>query len=158
VFLFGCLGVFGFPTYYCLWTYLFPQHYDSLVLRLLGACLFIPLLFAFRLQEKKWFELYFYFTIFYAFPFFFMFMFFMNEASQTWSQSMVLMLAVLFQFDIRYALAALLIGSVLAYLSYLLVTGQGWVSRLGLSLDDPHGEHPNYFVLGNDIVHHEAWA
>ena len=75
IFLLGCLGVVGFPSYYWVWDYLFPQPYENLWLRLSGSLLFFPLLFAFHFEEKKWFGIYFYSVITFPFPFFFFFPF-----------------------------------------------------------------------------------
>lgn len=130
IFLLGCLGVAGFPSYYWVWDYLFPQPYENLSLRLSGSLLFLPLLFAFHFEEKKWFGIYFYCVITLAFPFFFIFMFLMNNAASVWAQSLVIMLAVLFQFNIKFAVLSLLIGTSLAYLCFFLNTGLTMVTDL----------------------------
>jgi two-component system CAI-1 autoinducer sensor kinase/phosphatase CqsS len=129
IFLLGCLGVIGFPSYYWIWGYLFPQPYENLSLRLIGVLLFIPLLLAFQAQEKKWFNIYFYIVITYAFPFFFVFMFLMNDASSVWAQSLVIMLAILFQFDTKFSLSSLVSGTFFAYLYFKSETGQEIISN-----------------------------
>ncbi len=46
----GCIGM---PAYYLIWTYWFPQHYDSLPLRLVGAALCLPAPWAARLLTGR---------------------------------------------------------------------------------------------------------
>lgn len=63
LFLVGILGVFGFPIYYFIWKYIYPQQYESLILRLFCSALFIPWLFANKLPSKliRYFPAYFFF-------------------------------------------------------------------------------------------------
>jgi two-component system CAI-1 autoinducer sensor kinase/phosphatase CqsS len=51
-------------------------------------------------------------------------MFLMNNASSVWAQSLVIMLAILFQFDIKFAISSLLIGALLAFFCFFLDVGQ----------------------------------
>lgn len=117
-FLFGCLGFIGFPLYYWIWTFLFPQAYENLTLRLIGSIICIPFIFALMVGEKKWIEIYFYIVITYAFPFFFTFMYLMNEASPVWSQSLMIMVAIIFSFDIKITILSTLIGATAGVLYY----------------------------------------
>ena len=48
----GLIGFVGFPSYYFIWEYIFPQPYENLPLRVIGAMLFIPLV-AFKYLPKK---------------------------------------------------------------------------------------------------------
>lgn len=121
-FSFGCLGVVGFPLYYWVWGHIFPQPYENLPLRLTGSVAFFPLLFALRIGEKKWLDIYYIIAITYAFPFFFTFMFLMNDASSVWAQSLVIMFAIIFSFDLKTALPSLLIGITSGYISYIFTT------------------------------------
>ena len=121
-FSFGCLGVVGFPLYYWVWGHIFPQPYENLPLRLTGSIAFFPLLFALRIGEKKWLDIYYTIAITYAFPFFFTFMFLMNDASSVWAQSLVIMFAIIFSFDLKTALPSLLIGITSGYIGYIFTT------------------------------------
>ena len=89
LFLVGILGVFGFPLYYFIWKYLYPQPYENLYLRLSCATLFLPWLFTKHLSEKliKFFPLYFFFSLFIAIPLFFTYMLFANNFSDVWLMS-----------------------------------------------------------------------
>ena len=89
LFLVGILGVFGFPLYYFIWKYLYPQPYENLYLRLSCAALFLPWLFTNRLSTKwvRFFPLYFFFSLFVAIPLFFTYMLFANNFSDVWLMS-----------------------------------------------------------------------
>ena len=62
LFLVGILGFVGFPMYYFIWKYLYPQHYESIVLRVICSVLFLPWLFYTKLSAKlvKLFPIYFF--------------------------------------------------------------------------------------------------
>jgi two-component system CAI-1 autoinducer sensor kinase/phosphatase CqsS len=89
LFLVGILGVFGFPLYYFIWKYLYPQPYENLYLRLSCAALFLPWLFTKHLSTKwvRFFPLYFFFSLFVAIPLFFTYMLFANNFSDVWLMS-----------------------------------------------------------------------
>jgi hypothetical protein len=69
----GWIAIIGFPLYYWIWQYLYPQAYENLWLRLIGMLLAVPFLLARRLNQKSWFDAYFYVTVTYMAPFFFTF-------------------------------------------------------------------------------------
>lgn len=122
-FSFGCLGAVGFPFYYFIWAHLFPQPYENLNLRLIGALLCVPLLFSIKIGEKPILDFYFYaIVVTYAFPFFFTFMFLMNDGSSVWAQSVVIMFAILFSFDAKIAIPSLLMGIAGGYGTYVFTT------------------------------------
>ncbi len=52
----GWLGFSAHPIYYLVWTYLIPQPYDNLFLRLFSSLLAIPLIFAdfWPQRLRKW--------------------------------------------------------------------------------------------------------
>lgn len=87
----GVFGVIGFPFYYLVWEYLFPQVYENLSLRLLGAALCVPLLFVNRLVEsaKQAFRPLWYVIMTYNFPFFFTYMLIRNDFSTAWQLSLL---------------------------------------------------------------------
>jgi two-component system CAI-1 autoinducer sensor kinase/phosphatase CqsS len=118
------LAIIGFPLYYWIWASLFPQPYENLPLRLIGMGLAIPLLFAKCLSQKRWFQAYFYMAFTYAFPFFFTFMFFMNQGSSVWSQSLLIAIFVLIHLDLKIVLLSTTVGVSMAYVAYVVVTGQ----------------------------------
>lgn len=103
----GCIGM---PAYYLIWTYWFPQPYDSLPLRLVGMALCLPAPWATELLKGRWRDIYFSVAVTYILPFQFTFLYLMNHASLVWSQSMLIALIVLFHFPLRCAASALVIG------------------------------------------------
>jgi signal transduction histidine kinase len=119
----GMVGVIGFPLYYIVWAYWFPQPYENLRLRLLGSAVFIPMLFARRFPPSRWFAWYFHLALTFALPFFFTFMFLMNHGSAVWGQSLLVAVLALYYFDEWIATASLIIGALLALLSCLIVSG-----------------------------------
>lgn len=89
LFLVGILGFVGFPMYYFIWKYLYPQHYESIVLRVICSILFLPWLFYNKLPAKlvKLFPIYFFFSLFASIPLFFTYMLFANKFSDVWLMS-----------------------------------------------------------------------
>jgi|TARA_Y100000389_G_scaffold205147_1_gene264172 two-component system, CAI-1 autoinducer sensor kinase/phosphatase CqsS len=89
IFLVGILGLFGFPLYYYIWQYIYPQNYENLQLRLFCSALFLPWLFYHKLPTNlaKIFPIYFFFSLFIAIPLFFTFMLFANNFSDIWLMS-----------------------------------------------------------------------
>lgn len=79
----------GFPAYYFIWEYWFPQSYENLGLRCAAAVLFGGLVFRDSLPKKwqRYMPGYFLFTIGFCLPFFFAFMMLMNDWSTIWAMS-----------------------------------------------------------------------
>ena len=109
--LIGCVGM---PAYYLIWTYWFPQEYDSLPLRLIGAILCLPAPWAARRIHGRARDVYLFVGVTYVLPFQFTFLYLMNHASSVWAQSLLIALIVLFHFSTLWALASFAIGAVLA--------------------------------------------
>lgn len=113
------IAIFGFPAYYIVWHYLYPQPYENLWLRLVGAALFIPLLFHSRWPShlKKYLSAYWSITIIYACPFFFTYMLLKNDASMVWGMSMMacITLMIVVIYDWLANMLAFVIGAFLAY-------------------------------------------
>jgi two-component system CAI-1 autoinducer sensor kinase/phosphatase CqsS len=123
----GAVGAFGFPLYYLIWQYLFPQPYENLFLRIVGTISFLPLLLFPLLPRKVKEQFYWYFFIFatYAMPFFFSFMLLKNEFSLVWTMSTIAALSFLIAIVYDWILVSLmvLIGFGLAYLCVLVSDG-----------------------------------
>ncbi len=111
------IGALGMPLYYALWQYLFPQEYESPLLRTVAALLFLPALWPGRFSNT-WFSVYLLLGLTFELPFFFTYMFLMNHASALWVHSLLVALIVLFHFDTRIAVLAYLSGTVLACLAF----------------------------------------
>jgi two-component system CAI-1 autoinducer sensor kinase/phosphatase CqsS len=116
----GCLGM---PLYYLVWTVAFPQHYESLGLRLLGVVLCLPALFLPRLPKvftARHLRIYEFVGVTYVLPFFFTFMFLKNYGATVWGESLLVALIVLFQFDSLWALASWACGTAIAGIAFAL--------------------------------------
>jgi len=107
----GCLGM---PAYYVIWTYWFPQAYESLPLRLVGAALCLPAPWAGRLFSARARACYLFVAATYVLPFQFTYLYLMNHASSVWCQSLLIALIVLFHFSTLWALASCALGVLLA--------------------------------------------
>jgi len=117
----GCLGM---PLYYLVWTVAFPQHYESLGLRLLGVALCLPALFLPRLPKvftARHLQVYEFIGVTYVLPFFFTFMFLMNHGATVWGESLLVALIVLFHFDGLWALASWACGTLIAGIAFSVV-------------------------------------
>ncbi len=111
----GCLGM---PAYYVIWTVCFPQHYESLPLRLIGAALCLPAPWAGRLFPGRARDVYLFLAATYVLPFQFTFLFLMNHASPVWGQSLLIALIVLFHFPTLWALGSFALGVSMACLLF----------------------------------------
>ncbi|WP_295891153.1 hybrid sensor histidine kinase/response regulator [uncultured Vibrio sp.] len=85
----GWMGFLGFPSYYYIWAYLFPQPYENLGFRLI--CSLALLVLALRRfipnYLKKYLPHYYLWCIALCLPFFFSFMLVMNDWSSVWVMS-----------------------------------------------------------------------
>lgn len=123
----GWVAVIGFPLYGWIWKYVYPQPYESPGLRVVGVLAAAPLLLARRHHEARWFTIYFPIAMTFMAPFFFVFMYLMNDGSAVWAQSLLIALVVLFHFDGKLIWISFVCGTTLAYLAFVLRTGQvGW--------------------------------
>lgn len=80
--LFGCIS---YPLYYPVWTWLFPQQYENLWLRLLCTLLCLPFLVTHKLC--RFFLWYFYAALIFLLPWFFSYMLLRNNWSPIWVMS-----------------------------------------------------------------------
>ena len=123
----GMVGVVGFPLYYFIWHDWFPQPYENLTLRLIGAALFLPYLFLPRWPEhwRSALGLYWFFTMLYALPFFFTFMLLKNGMSDVWHTSTMASLILLVLLVQEWLLLSLLFvgGTMLAWLAHIATGG-----------------------------------
>lgn len=116
----GALGVIGHPLYFVIWSYVFPQAYENLWLRLICTALFVPLLFASALSHKRWLPTYALFAITVGMPFAFIFLYLENHGSLVWAESVIIAVVVLYHFSSAFATVALLSGAVGAFVMFVL--------------------------------------
>jgi two-component system CAI-1 autoinducer sensor kinase/phosphatase CqsS len=98
MFFFGAVAAAGFPLYYYVWVYLFPQPYENLSLRLAGSVIAAPLLFT-----KHWpswtrsiLPVYWFFVLTFCLPFFFTYMLLQNGVDSVWPMSAIAAVLLLF--------------------------------------------------------------
>ena len=85
----GWMGLVGFPVYYVVWEYLFPQPYENLPLRLLCSVLFFGIIFRKHVpfEWRKYLPAYYQVAITLCLPSFFFYMLLMNNWSNIWVMS-----------------------------------------------------------------------
>ncbi len=85
----GWMGFIGFPLYYFVWDFMFPQSYENLPIRLFCSALFFGIIFRNRLSSswRKYVHVYYQITITTCLPFFFFYMLLMNDWSNVWVMS-----------------------------------------------------------------------
>ncbi|MDF4835860.1 ATP-binding response regulator [Vibrio parahaemolyticus] len=85
----GWMGFIGFPLYYFVWDFMFPQSYENLPLRLFCSALFFGIIFRNRLSSswREYVHVYYQITITTCLPFFFFYMLLMNDWSNVWVMS-----------------------------------------------------------------------
>ncbi|HFG1603008.1 quorum-sensing CAI-1 autoinducer sensor kinase/phosphatase CqsS [Vibrio cholerae] len=117
----GWMGMLGFPAYYFIWEYWFPQSYENLGLRCAAAVLFGGLVFRDSMPNKwqRYMPGYFLFTIGFCLPFFFAFMMLMNDWSTIWAMSFMasIFLHILLVHDTRVMALQALFSVLVAYLA-----------------------------------------
>ena len=122
---FGLVAALGFPLYYVVWHYLFPQPYENLPLRLLGSALFVPVIFAKRWPERlrRYLPVYWYFSALFALPFFFTFMLLKNDGDTVWLLSaLAAAFLMVLLFDWLNLFVQFAIGTLAAGAAYYLST------------------------------------
>ena len=131
---FGLIAFFGFPLYYFVWHDLFPQPYENLPLRLVGAAVFVPVIFAKLWPEplKRFFPLYWYLALLFALPMFFTYMLLQNEGSTVWLlSSLVALFIMILLLDAINLLVQIIVGVSLAVAAYDLTTGFPALAMIG---------------------------
>lgn len=85
----GWFGLLGFPTYYYVWSYLFPQPYESALLRGICSVLFAVLVLRNRLPSYigRYMPICYLIILSLCLPFFFSYMMFKNSWSDIWAMS-----------------------------------------------------------------------
>lgn len=119
------IGVFGFPIFYFVWTYLLPQPYDSIPLRAVGTvlCLALALTQWWPVRARRYIVPFSYFTYLYCLPFFFTLLLLLNNSNATWEMStLAALIYVVLLYDLVNAIVVLVIGSIAAIGAYLLIT------------------------------------
>ncbi len=120
----GVLCTVGFPLYYILWAFVFPQPYENLALRLAGMCIAAPALVIrwWPKYARRYVAAYWYTSILLCAPFFFTFMLLQNDVNTVWSTSLLAAVTVvLLVFDLANAILMLLLGAALAFAAFGLV-------------------------------------
>lgn len=125
----GLVAAVGFPLYYLVWHYLFPQPYENLPLRLFGSFLCIPVMLAKHWPERlrRFLPVYWHLAILYALPFFFTFMLLKNDGNSVW-----LLSALTAAF-----LMVLLLDWLNLFIQFAAGTGLAWLAY-GLTTEAPH--------------------
>lgn len=121
----GGVAIAAFPFYYYVWAHLYPQPYENLALRLVGAGLFVPLMWShFWLPSlRRWLAVAWYGAFLYALPFFFTFMMLKNNASSVWVASwLVAVFSIILLLDSLSLVLHFVLGVAIAWCAYLLTT------------------------------------
>ena len=124
----GLFGTLGYPVYYLVWSYLYPQPYENLALRLLCAFICLPWVLYRELPKrlKEFFPIYFFVSLFIVMPYFFSFMMLKNEWSMIWAMSFMActFLLTLFIFDWMIIIAMTAGGFMAAYATVHFLDGK----------------------------------
>lgn len=121
----GWIAITAFPFYYFVWAHLYPQPYENLALRLIGAAMFVPLMFSPQWPEqfKRFLPAAWYLTLLYSLPFFFTYMMLKNGASPVWVESwLVAIFAMILLLDWFSLVLHFVVGAAVAWLAYVLTT------------------------------------
>lgn len=117
----GWGGFVCFPMFYYVWTYLNPQPYEDLSLRVIIAVLMLLLVkrHAFPRVFQRYLPYYFAFISTLALPYFFFYMLIMNAWSNDWSMSCMLaiMIHILLVQRVTIVIGQILVSIIAAYLT-----------------------------------------
>lgn len=122
---FAIIAIVAFPLYYFVWHTIFPQPYESLALRLLGAALFVPILFSAHWPAplKRYLPYYWYFSLLYSLPFFFTFMLLKNNGTNVWiGSALVAVFVMILLLDWITLIVHFILGVGLAIAAYALTS------------------------------------
>ena len=124
----GWLGAIGYPLYFILWEYIFPQPYESLPLRIIAGGLFVGMALRERMPKHWQPRLpYLYFaTCLLCLPFFFGYLLLMNGWSTVWAMSFMaqIFLHILLVNEPKVMIFQSITGVCLAYLAVYVFDGQ----------------------------------
>lgn len=122
------IALWGHPLYYLLCAVIFPQPYESLVLRFGSAVTFIPILFYKRYPAtfRPWLMIYWYLWLTFTFPVVFTFLMLMNDFSGLWlvAETVSLLVFIIFVPNFFFFAFLLISGISIAYEGYVHTTGQ----------------------------------
>jgi two-component system, CAI-1 autoinducer sensor kinase/phosphatase CqsS len=115
----GFFSCFGHLLFWWLWTYVVPQPYENLAMRVLVGFTGLGLLF--WKPNQGWhcreMQIYFSVTCWLQFPFFFSWMYLMNGNSSMWMASLAVVIVMYYQLtDWRLATIGLISGALCAFL------------------------------------------
>ncbi len=126
----GLIAVIALPLYYFIWTYAFPQPYESLPLRLVGAALCLPV--ALRRYWPRglvsYYLAYCYWALLFAGPVFCTVMLLMNGVNNVWLMTVTAI--ILFTFllcDLANGVLVSLMGQLIGLIAYWLMSGAAHV-------------------------------
>jgi two-component system, CAI-1 autoinducer sensor kinase/phosphatase CqsS len=93
----GILGLLCHPIYYLVWTYVLPQPYDNLFLRLSAALVCIPLIFQARWPKRfsQYLLIYWHCCLIYVLPFVCTLLAIRNSFSTMWMMTEVMMIFIM---------------------------------------------------------------
>lgn len=136
----GWIGTLGHPLYWYIWTYIFPQPYESIIFRAVAALVCIPLIFHKHVPASliRWKPLYWYFAVTLTLPTIFAFLVLMNDFSTIYvtCEIMLIFLLVTFLPGIVSVAVSLLAGTLIGYASYLYAAPAGHVlSNIGTLIE-----------------------
>ena len=127
VFILSVFAIFGFPIYHVIWTFLFPQSYENIWLRLtfmLGAIIGVYNEIVTR-TTRRIYIFYTYLMLIFCLPFFFFFMLLNNIESRIWLASMICAVMYLaFAVDALNLAIMFVVGMLAALVAYLGVSAQ----------------------------------
>jgi len=117
------LSFLGHPLYYYIYTFLFPQPYDSLFFRFTSSIISIPLLFTFYYPDrfKSALMIYFYSWVTFILPITFTFIMLMNDTSTLWiiAETIMVFLVILFISNAIIVFSIIGLGFIIGYLCFM---------------------------------------
>lgn len=124
----GWLGLVAHPIYWVIWTYWFPQPFESAELRFFCSALSIPIILRHHWPNgaKQFFSGYWFVFLMFQLPITFSYLTFKNDFSSIWLICATLMVIVLpiFYPNLKLFLGNLLAGVGIAYVLYFISAGQ----------------------------------
>jgi two-component system CAI-1 autoinducer sensor kinase/phosphatase CqsS len=126
----AAIGMVGFPTYYWVWSVVFPQPFEDFALRGVGFILCALLLLASRLPRRyaNAYLAFAYVALLFCLPVYFTIMLLANGGNSVWMMSaMAAFMFTVLLFDAANAVIANLVGSAAGVLYYWLLTGSPYL-------------------------------
>jgi CheY-like chemotaxis protein/HPt (histidine-containing phosphotransfer) domain-containing protein len=138
VLLAALLSFFGHPLYWALWTFIFPNHYDSFILRFSCCIMGLLLIFVNKWPKflKRFAHIYWYIFITLILPITFTYLGLKNNFTEVWVACyiMAFFFVILFSYHILISISQIIFGTAVGFLYFFPESRNYTISQANIEL------------------------